>query len=84
MLVVFLIVLSILFLGIYEEPEWSEKRIFLKHKASFNWYFPVPEGEKYPFVESLAELPSELTDKEVRLYVEFINEEKGSSRSIPF
>ena len=77
-------IFSWLFLGIYEEPEWSEKRIFLKHKASINWYFPNPQSEFYTYVESLDDLPINFTDKETMLYIEFINEGKAYDRSIFF
>jgi len=73
-----------LFLGVYEEPEWLEKRIFLKHRASFHWYFPAPGGERYPFMESIADLPKGFNDEDVMLYIEFINEGRAYQRSVFF
>ena len=75
---------SCLFLGVYEEPEFSEQRLFIKHRPTFNWFFPVPLGGNHPYVVEDSDLPIEGMDEKERLYFEFVAHGGGNKRSIYF
>jgi hypothetical protein len=72
-----------LFIGVYEDDEFSYNTIFIKHRPSFHFYYYNPQsiGENRTF-ESL----SEKEKYEKLLYDEFVEKNNGFKRSlsIPF
>lgn len=69
---------ALLFIGIYEEVEFSEKYLFVKHRPSLKFYFdsPLVIGENRSF-ESL----SESEKLKQKFYDEFVLEKGGYKRS---
>jgi hypothetical protein len=73
-----------LFVGFYEEREWADIYIFLKHRPSFKLLFRAPLGEadrsNTPGGEGYLTPDQE---KEESAYVDFIEAHGRSKRSFP-
>lgn len=72
-----------LWLGVYQDREWSSLHLFLKHRPSVQLFFHSPRGEADACTSPCAEgfLSSEQT-KEEETYIDFIERHGGSKRSI--
>jgi len=72
-----------LFVGVYEEREWRDIRIFLKHRPTLKLFFYAPQGEadrsSIPGKEGYLSPDQE---REEQAYVEFIEQHNGYKRSI--
>ena len=75
---------SWLFVGVYEEREWGELHIFLKHRPCMKVFFYSPLGEadrsRVPGREGYLTPDQE---REEMLYVEFVEAHNGYKRSLP-
>lgn len=72
------VLLSWLYLGVYNDREWGELNLFLKHRPTFKVYFHAPLGESD---RKINELPERLQMEE-RAYVEFVEKGGGYKRMI--
>jgi len=73
---------SWLFVGVYEEREWREVYIFLKHRPSVKLFFYSPLGEADR--SSVPGREGYLTpdqEREEDLYVEYVEVHNGYKRS---
>ena len=67
-------------LGLYQDREFNDYYIFVKHKASIHIYFHSPVGESDRRLDDLTE-----SDREAEvLYREFVEEGGGWQRAIYF
>jgi hypothetical protein len=79
-----LLVGSWLFIGVYEDREWPDTYIFLKHRPYVKMFFYSPLGEADP--SSVPGHEGYLTpdqEREEKLYVEFVEVHHGYRRSLP-
>lgn len=73
------------FVGVYEEREWRDAYVFLKHRPSPEVFFYAPLGEADR--SSIPGREGYLTpgqEKEEQAYVEFVEKHNGYKRSIKF
>lgn len=68
-----------LFLGVYKDREFGNRRLFIKHHASLKVSFYSPLGQSD---YTLNDLDPKRSQEEV-LYREYVEEGGGSRRSIP-
>lgn len=73
------------FVGVYEEREWRDIHIFLKHRPSPKVFFYTPQGEAdrsyIPGKEGYL-TPDQVMEEQT--YVEFVEQHHGYKRSIKF
>lgn len=78
-----LVLFSWSLVGIYEEREWRDRYVFLKHRSSLKVVFRAPLGEADR--SSIPGHEGYLTpeqEREERAYAEFVEEHGGWRRSI--
>jgi len=72
------VLLSWLYIRVYNDREWGELYLFLKHRPTSKVYFHAPLGESD---RKINELPEPLQMEE-RAYVEFVEKGGGYKRMI--
>jgi hypothetical protein len=78
-----LLLSSWLFVGFYEEREWGDIYIFLKHRPSFKLLFRAPLGEADRSGPGTEGYLTPDQEKEESAYVEFVEAHGGYRRSFP-
>jgi len=72
-----------LFVGVYEEREWRDVHIFLKHRPSPKVVFYSPQGEAdRSYIPGKEGYLTPEQEREEQLYVEFVEEHNGYKRSL--
>ncbi|HEX8284961.1 MAG TPA: hypothetical protein VF588_16485 [Pyrinomonadaceae bacterium] len=72
-----------LFVGVYEEREWRDIHVFLKHRPSPKVFFYTPQGEAdRSYIPGKEGYLSPEQEREEQLYVEFVEKHNGYQRSI--
>lgn len=74
-----LLLIAWLFLGVYKDREFGNRRLFIKHRPSLKISFYAPLGESD---YTLNDLDPERSEEEV-MFRTYVEEGGGSRRSIP-